>query len=255
MTAPFNVVIPARYASSRLPGKPLQDIAGKPMIQHVYERALESGARQVVIATDDQRIIDKCSAFSAHACMTSTQHQSGTDRIAEVLEHMQWPDNTIIVNLQGDEPLMRPELIQQVANDLAAFPDASLSTLSASIHHAEELFDPNVVKIVQDKEGYALYFSRAPIPWDRDNFAQDRNTLGDDSRHLRHIGLYAYKAAYVKQYSQMSSCYSERTESLEQLRALWHGHRIHVSHTDKPPGHGVDTPEDLAKVKAILSIQ
>lgn len=255
MTSPFNIIIPARYASTRLPGKPLLDIAGKPMIQHVYELAQKSGADKVVIATDDKRILETCNTFNAHVCMTAPHHPSGTDRIAEVIEQLQWTDDMIVVNLQGDEPLMRPDLIEQVANDLATFPDASLSTLSTTIQNATELFDPNVVKMVQDRQGYALYFSRAPIPWDRDHFAQDRNKLPDTAKYLRHIGLYAYKAAYVKQYSQMPACYCEQAESLEQLRALWNGHRIHVSHTDEPPGHGVDTIEDLAKVEACLSVQ
>lgn len=255
MSTPFNVVIPARYASSRLPGKPLLDIAGKSMLQHVYERALDSGASQVVIATDDERILLKCQEFSAPAYMTSIDHQSGTDRLAEVIDLLGWPDDMIIVNLQGDEPLMRPELVRQVAEDLAAFPQASIATLCSTIQSATELFDPNVVKVIMDKLGYSLYFSRAPIPWDRDTFAIDKTNLPPQTEYFRHIGLYAYTASFIKQYRQMTPCYLERSESLEQLRALWHGHRIHLSHTETPPGHGVDTPEDLVKVQSLLSVE
>jgi len=225
------------------------------MLEHVYDRALDSGAKHVVIATDDDRIMDECRSFSATACMTSTQHQSGTDRIAEVITLMDWKDDMIIVNLQGDEPLMRPELIKQVAADLAEQPAASMSTLCSPIHTAAELFDPNVVKVVMDSTGFALYFSRAPIPWDRDSFAQDMKSLPDEQGHYRHIGLYAYKAGFIRQYSQLPSCHIERSESLEQLRALWNGHRIHVSLTEEPPGHGVDTREDLEKIQKLFSVE
>jgi 3-deoxy-manno-octulosonate cytidylyltransferase (CMP-KDO synthetase) len=187
--------------------------------------------------------------------MTSTQHQSGTDRIAEVIDQLDWPDDMIIVNLQGDEPLMRPELVKQVAEDLAAHQSAAIATLCSPIHTAEELFDPHVVKVVMDKAGFALYFSRASIPWDRDAFADDVKGLPKDAEHYRHIGLYAYKAGFIREYSQIPSCYIERSESLEQLRALWNGHRIHVSLTDEPPGHGVDTREDLEKIQNLLSVK
>lgn len=255
MNTPFSVVIPARYASSRLPGKPLLNIAGKSMLEHVYDCALNSGAQHVVIATDDQRIMDECRSFSAPACMTSTQHQSGTDRIAEVIDQLDWPDDRIIVNLQGDEPLMRPELVKQVAEDLADHSVAAMSTLCTQIKSADELFDPNVVKVVMDKSGFALYFSRAAIPWDRNTFVNDKKVLPEDTHHYRHIGLYSYKAEFIKHYRQMTSCYIENTEVLEQLRALWNGHRIHVSQTDKPPEHGVDTRADLEKVQRLLNVK
>lgn len=251
-TQAFKVVIPARFASTRLPGKPLLEIAGKPLLQHVYQRALESGAEQIVIATDDERIQGACGRFGAEVCMTSPVHPSGTDRIAEVLDKMGWADETVIVNLQGDEPLMLPELIRQVAGDLLEHPQAGIATLCTPIHTAADLLDPHVVKVVMDAAGYALYFSRAAIPWDREAFSITTEMLPDNSQHYRHIGLYAYHAGYIRAYNQLGSCYIEKTESLEQLRALWHGVRIHVSITQEPPGHGVDTPKDLEKVREIL---
>jgi len=254
MSTSFNVVIPARYASSRLPGKPLLPIAGKPMLQHVYERAQESGADEVVIATDDQRVLDACQSFSAKACMTKQSHQSGTDRIAEVIQILDWPDDTIIVNLQGDEPLISPTLITQVANDLATHSQAAIATLCSPIHTSAELLDPHAVKVVTNKEGFAMYFSRAAIPWDRDAFAIDTEVLPDNSMHYRHIGLYAYKAGFIQHYSELKPCYMEQTESLEQLRALWNGYAIHVSMTDEPPAHGVDTQQDLDRVRALIEV-
>ncbi len=254
MKTQFNVVIPARYASSRLPGKPLLTIADKPMLQHVYERALESGAAHVVIATDDQRIQDACNLFSANVCMTKSTHQSGTDRIAEVIQQLSWSDDTIVVNLQGDEPLIQPMLITQVAADLAHHSQASIATLCSPIHTAAELLDPHVVKVVTDHQGFALYFSRAAVPWDRDAFAIDMEVLPEDSKHFRHIGLYAYKAGFIQHYSQLKTCYMEQVESLEQLRALWNGYAIHVSITDKPPAHGVDTQEDLERIRQLLNV-
>lgn len=254
MSTLFNVVIPARYSSTRLPGKPLLSIAGKPMVRHVYERAIESGAQNVVIATDDPRIITACESFSARVCLTDKGHLSGTDRIAEVVTRYGWSDDSIVVNLQGDEPLMDPELIKQVADDLANHRDATITTLCSPINHAAELLDPHVVKVVISRDGYAMYFSRAPIPWDRDAFEIDRETLPDGSEHYRHIGLYAYRAGFIKQYSEMEPCYVEQTESLEQLRALWNGFLIHVSITENPPGHGVDTQQDLDRVIDLLSV-
>ena len=177
MKTSFNVVIPARYASTRLPGKPLLQIAGKPMIQHVYERAIESGAAYVVIATDDQRVRQACEVFSAHCCMTAMDHQSGTDRIAEVIEQMQWSDDSNIVNLQGDEPLIKPQLIRQAAEDLAAHTKSDIATLCSPIHTSAELLDPHVVKVVRDENDLAVYFSRASIPWDRDAFASTTEML------------------------------------------------------------------------------
>lgn len=248
----FIVAIPARYGASRLPGKPLRELAGKPLLAHVHARALESGAAAVVIATDDARIRDVAQDFGAQVCMTASHHPSGTDRLAEVARHFQWPEETIVVNLQGDEPLVDPLLLRALAADLAAQPSAAIATLCTPIRTAEELFDPHVVKVVCDRAGFALYFSRAPIPWDRDAFAADRTALPASSQHYRHVGLYAYRAGYLEHYSQLEPTYLERAESLEQLRALAHGARIHVRVTEEPPGHGVDTEEDLQRVEKLL---
>ena len=251
----FKVVIPARFGSTRLPGKPLLDIAGKPMIAHTYQRAVESGADQVLIATDDSRVFDAARDFNAEACMTSPDHETGTDRIAEVARQYAWPPETIVVNVQGDEPLLDPALIRQVATDLAEHKQAAIATIATAIHHARDLFDPNVVKLAMDNQGYALYFSRAPIPWDRDAFHTGTDELPANSRHYRHIGLYAYREEFLGRYSAMEPCYIERTEALEQLRALANGVSIHVSITDHPPGHGVDTREDLERVRDIMARQ
>lgn len=228
------------------------DIAGTPMIQHVYNKAVQSGADEVIIATDDSRIEKACMLFSAATCMTDVNHTSGTDRITEVLEKMKWSDETIIVNVQGDEPLIPPSLIKQVADDLADHSNASIATLCTPIHTSAELLDPHVVKVVTDHQGNALYFSRAPIPWDRDAFEINTDELPSGSEHYRHIGLYAYKAGFIREYNNMQACYVEKTESLEQLRAMWNGYAIHVSVTDTPPGHGVDTQDDLDRVNKLL---
>lgn len=249
----FRVVIPARHASTRLPGKPLVDIAGKPMIQHVYERASESGADTVIVATDDGRIEDAVKRFGGEVCMTSPDHTQGTDRIAEVINIYGFDESEIIVNLQGDEPLMPPGLIEQTARDLEAFSQASISTVCTPIRTSAELFDPHVVKVVMDAEAYAMYFSRAVIPWDRDAFSVTTETLPEGNQHFRHIGIYAYRCHYLRQYSRLTPSPIEKMESLEQLRALWHGHRIHVSIVDDPPGHGVDTQTDLERVRQLLS--
>ncbi len=248
----FKVVIPARYASSRLPGKPLLEIAGKPMIQHVFERACESSAGEVVIATDDRRIQDRSEAFGAKVCMTSADHRSGTERIAEVTEKLEWTEDTIVVNLQGDEPAMPASLVDQVAADMDEHPRAGVTTLYAPIRERQMLFDPHVVKVVMDAEGYALYFSRAPIPWHRDEFLQDDRPLPSGVLFARHIGLYAYRVGYLKHYLGWSSAPLEQAESLEQLRILWHGGAIHVSEAITPPGHGVDTSDDLRRLRAQL---
>jgi len=248
----FSVIIPARYAATRLPGKPLLDIAGKPMIQHVYERALESGAAQVIIATDSPQIEVAAQQFGAETCLTSAAHQSGTDRIAEVIEKLTFADEHIVVNLQGDEPLMPSAVIHQVAENLAACPSASMATVCTRITTTAELFDPHVVKVVKDQQGMALYFSRASIPWDREAFANTAEILPDTGEHLRHIGLYAYRAGFLREYSQWSPCPLEQTESLEQLRALWHGQRIHVAEAVEIPLAGVDTKRDLDVVRAVL---
>ena len=249
----FVVVIPARYGARRLPGKPLRPIAGRPMIQHVYERAAASGAAQVVVATDDPRIRDAVEGFGAPCCLTSPHHASGTERLAEAVDILGLPDEAVVVNVQGDEPLIPPAAVRQVAADALAHSEVHLCTLATPIRTAAELFDPHVVKVVTDEAGYALYFSRAPIPWDREAFAVTTEQLPDDQVHFRHLGLYAYRAGFLRRYAALPSCALEKTEVLEQLRALWCGERIHVSVTDDPPGHGVDTEADLQRVAAILS--
>lgn len=245
----FKVVIPARYASTRLPGKPLLEIAGKPMIQHVYERAAGSGADQVIIATDDSRIAEAARSFSAEICITASHHNSGTERIAEVVRRYAWKEDTILVNLQGDEPCMPASLLAQVARDMGAHDLASVTTLAAPIISREALFDPHIVKVVTDALGYALYFSRAPVPWHRDEFVHGKSGLPGDARFLRHIGLYAYRAGFLEQYVDWPQSQLERAESLEQLRVLWHGNRIHVSEALEEPGHGVDTWDDIRLVE------
>lgn len=248
---PFKIVIPARYASTRLPGKPLLDIAGKPMIQHVYERAKESLAREVIIATDDERIEQAAKAFGADVCITRADHPSGTDRLAEVAHIKNFADNDIIINVQGDEPCLPASLINQVAKDLQQHQDADISTLFSQIKQEKQVFDPNVVKVVMDDQGYALYFSRAPIPWMRDHFDQ-QSALPPALPHYRHIGLYGYRAKFLMDYTKLSSCTLEREESLEQLRALYHGKKIHLTIAQIEPGHGIDTEEDLLEVRKLL---
>lgn len=249
----FKVVIPARFASVRLPGKPLLDIAGKPMIQHVHERAIQSGAGEVVIATDDKRIADTCAAFGADVCMTGTQHRSGSDRIAEVVAIRGWSAEEIVVNLQGDEPCMPATLIDQVAGDMHKHPAASVATLYSRITDRRTLFDPHVVKVVCDAEGYALYFSRAPIPWHRDEFIDADKPLPAETGFARHIGLYAYRAGYLANFVAWKHAPIEIAESLEQLRVLWHGGKIHVSEAREKPGPGVDTREDLIRASRCLA--
>lgn len=250
--AEFNVIIPARFQSSRLPGKMLLKLNGKPMLEHVYQCALNSGAKQVVIAVDDQRVMDVATTFADDVCMTSAKHPTGTDRLAEVVSRYQWPDDTIVVNLQGDEPLMPASLIQRVADNLQQSPAADIATLGVQISEDSELFDPNVVKVVCNRNSEALYFSRAVIPWHRDQFAESPGKLPDNSRHLRHLGLYAYRCRFLQQYSSLEPDYLEQVEALEQLRALAHGFRIHVGIADEMPGHGVDTEDDLKRVEELL---
>lgn len=253
MNPAFKVVIPARFASTRLPGKPLREIAGKPMIEHVWQSARRSGAEQVVIATDDERIATAARGFGAELCMTRAEHPTGTDRLAEVVDAMAWPDAAIVVNLQGDEPLMPAELVRQVAADLAAHARARISTAATPIRTSAEFFDPNVVKVVTDQAGYALYFSRAPIPWDRDHCVDGRQALPEPLAPLRHIGLYAYRAGFLRSFARMAPTRLENTERLEQLRALWSGERIHVLETPAHPGPGVDTEHDIALVEKIMT--
>jgi 3-deoxy-manno-octulosonate cytidylyltransferase (CMP-KDO synthetase) len=245
----FAVVIPARYASSRLPGKPLADIAGKPMVVHVAERAKRSGAAEVWIATDDPRILQAAQAHGCDALMTRADHVSGTDRIAEVAVARGWRDDRIVVNVQGDEPRIAPELIRHVAQMLVQEPEASMSTACHAMTDVRELFDPNSVKVVLDHAGDALYFSRATIPWARDAFAHERERIPDGLPIYRHIGIYGYRCGFLKQYPGLQPPAIERFEALEQLRALWHGHRIAVAVTGHAPEAGVDTPEDLEKVR------
>lgn len=244
----FTVVIPARYQSTRLPGKPLADIAGKPMVQWVYEQAMQAGADRVIVATDDARVEQAVNAFGGTVCMTSPDHQSGTERLAEVVKRMSIEDDHIIVNVQGDEPLIPPSIIRQVADNLAAS-QAPMATLAVEISDAEEVFNPNAVKVVIDKDGYALYFSRASIPWDRDNFANDKTIV---QPLMRHIGIYAYRAGFINTYIHWQPSQLEKIESLEQLRVLWYGEKIHVAVALEAPPAGVDTPEDLEAVRRIV---
>ena len=246
----FVVVIPARYASTRLPGKPLADIHGKPMVQHVVEKALQSGADRVIVATDDARVQQALQSTGVEVCMTSPDHQSGTERLAEVCRHYGFAADNIIVNVQGDEPLIPPAIIRQVADNLAAA-TAPMATLSVPIKDAEEAFNPNAVKVVTDKDGYALYFSRASIPWDRDRFANSLEQIGD--YYQRHIGIYAYRAGFIQRYVDWAPSVLEQVEALEQLRVLWYGEKIHVAQAFEAPPVGVDTQADLEKVRAFLA--
>jgi 3-deoxy-manno-octulosonate cytidylyltransferase (CMP-KDO synthetase) len=247
----FYVVIPARYASTRLPGKPLLDIAGKPMVVWVAERAQQSGAKQVVIASDDQRIIDVAESYGYQAIMTRVDHISGTDRIAEVVVHEAWPDDAIVVNVQGDEPLIESALIIEVATKLAASHDAVMATACHAIHSKADFLNPNVVKVVLDVKGSALYFSRAPIPYPRDAFAAEQ-ALRADMPAFRHIGIYAYRAKFLKEYAAIQPAAIEKCESLEQLRVLHHGYKIAVAISTNAPAAGVDTEDDLAYVRSII---
>lgn len=253
----FRAVIPARYASSRLPGKPLADIGGKPMVVRVAERAAEAGADETIIATDDARVLAAAEAAGYRALMTSPAHASGTDRLAEVAEMLDCADEDILVNVQGDEPLIAPALIRECALCLASHEAAAIATLAHPLFGAEEFRNPNVVKVVTDQQGYALYFSRAMIPWPRDAFAAaapaaPAASLPEGLPVLRHIGLYAYRAKFLREFAGLAPAPLERFEMLEQLRALWHGYRIAVAVTPEAPGAGVDTPEDLERVRAVF---
>lgn len=240
------LVIPTRYASTRLLGKPLHLLAGKPLVQHVHERAIAAGFSTVLIATDDERIRAVCEGFGAEVIMTSTAHETGSDRLAEVVQQQGWRDDTIVVNLQGDEPLTPVANLHQLARNLANYPDASIATLATPITDMADFHNPNVVKVVRDEQGMALYFSRAPIPYPRDagvNISQYA---------LRHVGMYAYRASFLRAFSQLSPSIPEQWEKLEQLRALSHGYRIHVDIAEEIPGIGVDTLEDAEKVEFLL---
>jgi 3-deoxy-manno-octulosonate cytidylyltransferase (CMP-KDO synthetase) len=249
----FTVLIPARYASTRLPGKPLADIAGKPMVVHVAERARQSGASRVIVATDDARVKAAAEAHGVEALMTRADHPTGTDRLAEAASLLGLAPEAIVVNVQGDEPLLEPGLIRRMAGLLKHHGDASIATACHAIDDPAEAFNPNVVKVVRDVHGYALYFSRATIPWARDAFATDRGILPAGLPIYRHYGLYAYRVAFLARYPTLAPAPIERYEALEQLRALWHGYRIVVDVTDGTPAPGVDTPEDLERVRVIYA--
>lgn len=246
----FRVVIPARYASTRLPGKPLADIDGKPMVVRVVEAALKAQPIDAWVATDDQRVFDAVVAHGHQAVMTAASHPSGTDRIAEVAQQLGWQDDEIVVNVQGDEPLIDPLLISACAAALAGDAESAIATAAHPITAAAEFFNPNVVKVVTAASGRALSFSRAPIPWHRDGFAASRAVLPPGFSPLRHIGIYAYRVSFLKRYGGLTPAPLEGWESLEQLRALWHDYTIRVITCATAPMPGVDTPEDLARVRA-----
>lgn len=252
MTA-FTVVIPARYASTRLPGKPLLDLAGKTMLQRVYEQACLSDAQRVLIATDDARIQACAAAFDAPVVMTSPDHESGTDRLQEVVTSEGFDDDTIVVNVQGDEPLIPPAVINQVARNLDGC-DAAMATLCEPISDSDELFDPNAVKVVMNAHNLAMYFSRAPIPWQQGAFSLADNRAPDLTANAwhRHIGIYAYRVGFLHEFVAFGPCQLEQLERLEQLRALWHGKGIHCALAEETPPAGIDTPEDLERVRQLL---
>jgi len=249
----FTVVIPARMASSRLPNKPLADIAGLPMVVRVAQRALLSKASQVVVAADDQRIVQACEAHGIRALLTRQDHVSGSDRLAEACQLLGLADDAVVVNVQGDEPLIHPGLINEVADLLTQRPEASMSTAAHAIADLQEFTNPNVVKVVLDARQMALYFSRAPIPWWRDGQCEGGFKSLPSPAPLRHVGIYGYRAGFLRLFPQLPPAPIETLESLEQLRAMWHGHRIAVHITPEAPGPGVDTPEDLARVRALLA--
>ena len=261
---PFTVLIPARMASSRLPGKPLLDIAGLPMVVQVARRACASGAARVVVAADDARILEACAAHGIEALATRADHPSGSDRLAEACEQLGLDGDDIVVNVQGDEPLIEPQLIDAVAALLAQRPEASMGTAAHAISTLDELHNPNVVKVVLDARGLAHYFSRAPIPYARDHAEQDWWSGNATQAHpgvaalqgfapLRHIGIYSYRAQFLRQFPKLAQAPTEVMEALEQLRALWHGHRIAVHIAASAPGPGVDTPEDLQRVRQLMA--
>ena len=247
----FTVLVPARYASSRLPGKPLADLGGKPMVVRVAERARESGALRVVVATDDPRIEQAARDHGVDIVLTRTDHASGTDRLAEAATRLALSDDEIVVNVQGDEPLLEPALMRRVAATLASSRDAAIATACHPIAEIDDVFNPNVVKVVLDARRNALYFSRAPIPWARADFAAMPPMLPAGLPIFRHYGLYAYRVAFLRTFPTLSPAPIEGFEALEQLRALWHGYRIVVEIADGTPAPGIDTPEDLARARAL----
>lgn len=248
----FTVVIPARYASTRFPGKPLADIGGRPMVVRVAERAARSGAQRVIVATDDARIADAVNDHGHEVLMTRDDHATGTDRLAEVAAKLRLAAHAIVVNVQGDEPLIAPALIRRVAENLAAHRAAAIATAACRIREARDLANPNVVKVVLDDAGHALYFSRAPIPWARDAFADGIRSLPAGLPVLRHLGIYAYRCSFLRAYSRLKPAAIERAEALEQLRAMAHGYRISVAVTAAAPHPGVDTPADLQRLRRLL---
>jgi 3-deoxy-manno-octulosonate cytidylyltransferase (CMP-KDO synthetase) len=251
----FTVVIPARYSSTRLPGKPLKDIAGISMIQRVYQQAQKSKATQVIVATDDQRVVDEVKSFAGEVCLTSEDHQSGTDRLQEVAKQHGFSDDHIIVNVQGDEPLIPPSVINQVADNLAAHMDAGVATLCEPIENDADFTNPNVVKVVADTRGMALYFSRAPIPWPRDSANANNHieAMSSTLKPMRHIGIYAYRVAMLNHFIHWPMAPIEVLECLEQLRFMWNGERIHVDQAEALVPGGVDTEEDLQRVISLLN--
>jgi len=249
----FTAIIPARLASTRLPDKPLADLGGAPMVVRVAQRAAASGALRVVVAADSDAIVAACRTHGIDAILTSPQHATGTDRLAEAAAQLALPDDAIVVNVQGDEPLIPPDVIARVARCLHAHADCAMATAACPLTAAAEFFDPNVVKVVTDRAGRALLFSRAPIPWARDAFARDRTQLPPELPARRHIGIYAFRAAFLRAYPTLQRDALETAESLEQLRALAHGYRIAVEDFDEALPPGVDTPEDLQRVRAIFA--
>ncbi len=248
----FTVLIPARLASTRLPNKPLADLNGKPMVVRVAERAALSGAQQVVVAADAPEIIAACAAHGVRALATRANHASGSDRLAEAVEKLRLDDDAIVVNVQGDEPLIEPALIDAVADLLPRQQAAQMGTAAHAITTVADFVNPNVVKVITDAQGLALTFSRAPLPWWRDGFAHGITQLPAQLAPLRHIGIYSYRAGFLRAFPRLAPAPLEQCEALEQLRALWHGHRIAVHVTATAPGPGVDTPEDLARVRALI---
>ena len=249
----FRAVIPARYASSRLPGKPLADIGGQPMIRLVHDRVIASGAAEVIVATDDERVAAACRAFGAEVQMTSVSHVSGTDRLAEVAARRGWQATDVVVNVQGDEPLLPPALVRQAAALLSADPGADMATLGTPIRSLEEFLDPAVVKLVRRADGRALYFSRAPIPWHRDEASQGLASQRSFAGAWRHLGIYAYRVGALQRLAEAAPCGLEMAEKLEQLRALHLGMAITVGEALETPGPGVDTPADLERVRQLIS--
>ena len=251
----YTIVIPARYNSTRLPGKPLLDISGAPMIQRVWLQAQKSSAQRVVIATDDDRIFRAAQSFGAEVCMTSSSHPSGTDRLQQVASDLKLDDDEIVVNVQGDEPLIPPVVIDQVATNLATTKAASIATLCEKLETAEELLNPNTVKVVTDAQGLALYFSRAAIPWPREHLLSSADALPDTHSWFRHIGIYAYRVKFLHQYVSWEPAPLEKVEQLEQLRAMYHGVQIHVDRAASPVPTGVDTEQDLQAVRQLFAVE